>query len=234
MSVFVAPQDNPAAWSSVIIEGTPTPGLLAGPPVFTVSRKIDEKPSPGSDSFALTDKGAQCSDVEITIRLVEPSDYAAYQRLYEKHMDPRRPLTKRNVVTVVHPALHSKGIRQLYFFSADSPKTGEGVGVTLCKMVGKEYNAKTRIGAGSSKPKPAQFNAGALDSNNLNGRQPFRVVPTSSGAAAADTVPANLRREALPQSRTVSEWRTAASKGDPQAQHVVATLDARATAAKGG
>ena len=89
-----------------------------------------------------------------------------------------------SVATVVHPALHSKGIRQLYFFSADSPKTGEGVGVTLCKMVGKEYNAKTRIG-GSSKPKPAQFNAWALDSNNLNGRQPFRVVPTSSGAAAA-------------------------------------------------
>lgn len=234
MSAFVAPQDNPEAWSSVIIEGTPTPGLLAGPPVFVVARKIDEKPSPGSDSFALTDKGASCTDVEITIRLVTPEDHSAYQSLYERYMDPRRPLSKRNVVTVVHPALHARGIRQLYFFSADSPKTGEGVGVTVVKAVGKEYNAKTRIGAGSSKPKPAQFNAGALDSNNLNGRQPFRVVPASSGAAAADTVPANLRREALPQSRTVSEWRTAASKGDPQAQHVVATLDARAAAAKGG
>lgn len=234
MSVFVAPQDNPAAWSSVIIEGTPTPGLLAGPPVFTVSRKIDVKESPGSDSFGLTDKGANCSEVEITLRLVEPSDYAAYQSLYERYLDPRRPLNKRSVVTVVHPALHSKGIRQLYFFSADSPKTSDGVGVTFVKMQAKEYNAKTRIGGGSSKPKPAQFNAGALSSDNLNGRQPFRVVPASSGAAAADTVPANLRREALPQSRTVSEWRTAASKGDPQAQHVVATLDARAAAAKGG
>ena len=234
MSVFVAPQDNPEAWSSVIIEGTPTPGLLAGPPVFVVSRKIDEKSSPGSDNFALTDKGASCTDVEITIRLVTPEDHSAYQSLYERYMDPRRPLSKRNVVTVVHPALHARGIRQLYFFSADSPKTGEGVGVTVVKAVGKEYNAKTRIGAGSSKPKPAQFNAGALSSDNLNGRQPFRVVPTSSGAAAADTVPANLRREALPQSRTVAEWRTAASKGDPQAQHVVATLDARAVAAKGG
>ena len=233
MSAFVAPQDNPAAWSAVIIEGTPTPGLLAGPPVFTVSRKIDEKPSPGSDSFALTDKGAQCSDVEITIRLVEPSDYAAYQSLYEKYLDPRRPLNKRSVVTVVHPALHSKGIRQLYFFSADSPKTSDGVGVTLCKLVGKEYNAKTRIGGGSSKPKPAQFNAGALGNNSLNGRAPFRVVPANSGAAAADTVPAALARQDPPKSRTVSEWRAAAAKGDPQAQHVVSVMDARASAAKG-
>ena len=232
MSAFVAPQDNPEAWSSVIIEGTATPGLLAGPPQFTVARKIDEKPSPGSDSFALTDKGAQCSDITIELRLWEPEHYSAYQSLYERYMDPRRPLNKRNVVTVVHPALHSKGIRQVYFFSADSPRTSEGVGVTVVKMIAKEFNAKTRIGAGSSKPKPAQFNAGALSSDNLNGRQPFRVVPASSGAAAADTVPANLRREALPQSRTVAEWRASAAKGDPQAQHVAATMDARATAAK--
>ncbi len=229
MSAFVAPQDNPEAWSSVIIEGTATPGLLAGPPQFTVARKIDEKPSPGSDSFALTDKGAQCSDITIELRLWEPEHYSAYQSLYERYMDPRRPLNKRNVVTVVHPALHSKGIRQVYFFSADSPRASEGVGVTVVKMIAKEFNAKTRIGAGSSKPKPAQFNAGALGSDTLNGRQPFRVVPTGG---AADTVPTNLRREALPQSRTVAEWRTAAAKCDPQAQHVVATMDARATAAK--
>jgi len=232
MSAFVAPQDNPEAWSSVIVEGTPTPGLLLGPPKFTVARKIDEKPSPGSDSFALTDKGATCSDIEIEVRLWETEHFTAYQALYEKYMDPRRPLNKRNVVTVVHPALHARGIRQVYFFSADSPRTSEGVGVTVVKMIAKEFNAKTKLG-GSSKPKPAQFNAGALDSNSLNGRKPFRVV---SSAAAADTVPSALARDTTPanQSYTPAEWRTRAAKGDPQAQHVVSVLDKRAAATKGG
>ena len=235
MSAFVSPQDNPEAWSAVLIEGTPTPGLLVGPPKFTVARKIDEKPQAGSETFALTDKGAQCSDIEIEVRLWEPEHYSAYQSLYEKYMDPRRPLAKRNVVTVVHPALHAKGIRQVYFFSADSPRTSEGVGVTIVKMLGKEFNSKTRIGGGSTKPKPAQFNAGALDSNALNGRKPFRVVDAKY-SVPANTVPQSIALDtsAPPQSRTVSEWRTAAAKGDPQAQHVVAVMDKRAAVAKGG
>ena len=234
MSAFVSPQDNPEAWSAVIIEGTPTPGLLLGPPKFTVARKIDEKPQAGSETFALTDKGAQCSDIEIEVRLWEPEHYSSYQTLYERYMDPRRALNKRNVVTVVHPALHAKGIRQVYFFSADSPRTSEGVGVTVVKMIAKEFNSKTRINDGTSKPKPAQFNAGALDSNNLNGRKPFRVVPASA-SVPANTVPLALARDTSgpPASRTVGEWRQAAAKGDPQAQHVVSVLDKRAAAAKG-
>ena len=147
-------------------------------------------------------------------RLTSEQEQAAYQSLYEKYMDPRRALNKRNVVTVVHPALHSKGIRQVYFFSADSPRTSEGVGVTVVKMIAKEFNSKTRINDGSSKPKPAQFNAGALDSNNLNGRTPFRVVPASA-SVPANTVPLALARDTSgpPPSRTVGERRTAAAKG---------------------
>lgn len=230
MSALVYPALDPESWTGITIGGIRSPGFVEFPK-FRVTRKIDEKPSPGSDSFSLTDKGAQCSDITIELRLWEPEHYSAYQSLYERYMDPRRPLNKRNVVTVVHPALHSKGIRQVYFFSADSPRTSEGVGVTVVKMVGKEYNAKTRIGGGSSKPKPAQFNAGALETNALNGRQPFKVVPNGG---IRDTVPTALARDTTPvnQSRTVAEWRAAAAKGDPQAQHVVSVMDARAAAAK--
>ena len=59
MSAFVAPQDNPESWQAVIIEGTPTPGLLAGPPQFTVSRKIDE-----TISVVLEDIATQREEVE--------------------------------------------------------------------------------------------------------------------------------------------------------------------------
>lgn len=230
MSSYQSPAENPTAWHTVLVQGEPTPGYATVE--FKVARKIDEKSSPGSETFSLTDKGATCTDVTITLKLVTTADFAAYQRMYEKYFDPRRPLNKRNVVTVVHPELHAKQIRQLYFYDAESVKLSSDGGIkpATVKIVGKEYNAKTRIGGGSSKPKPATFNAGALSNSNLN--KSTTTAAASSNTAAGTTAAPATPKEA-PKSRTVSEWRQAATKGDPQAKFVVSRLDARAAAAGG-
>ena len=227
MSSYQSPQENPTAWHTVLIQGEPTPGYATVE--FKVARKIDEKPSPGSETFSLTDKGATCTDVTITLKIWTPEHFAAYQRLYEKYFDPRRPLNKRNVVTIVHPETHARGIRQLYFCEAEAAKLADGgIKPTELKVVGKEYNAKTRLGGGSSKPKPATFNAGALSNANLN-----KGTAAASGNTAAGTAAAPAAPKDPPKAQTSAEQRAAAAKGDPRAKFVVSRVDARAAAAGG-
>lgn len=232
MSAFVYPALDPESWTGITIGGIRSPGFVEFPK-FRVTRKIDEKPSPGSEAFALTDKGATCTDVEITFFLCEESDFGEFEELYNLQLNPRRKLEKRNVTTIVHPSLYLAGIRQGYFFDASGiqPTKWAGVSAYVVSAKFKEFNSKTQIG-GSKKVKADLSSIGqAAKWSQFNLANKDAKVPASLAADTYQTPLAPPAPKTPPPVRSVQQWRKDAAAGDPTAQSVVKQLDLKAKGA---
>lgn len=234
---FVHPQLDVGGWTGLTIEGEQMPGVVEFPD-FEVSRKIDEKPSPGSESFRLTDKGPECTDVRFLFRIWREEHFPDFAEMYRDFLDPRRKLDKRNVVTVVHPSLYLAGIRRLYFCKASGiqPSTQGGKTSYTIKAVGKEFNEKTTLGGqGTSTPKPkvnyagqgGKWTKGALAKSQGNPEAGTSIAP-GPGQPLQSLQPTQSAATQKPTVRTTDQWRRDAAAGDPDAQLVVARLDSSA------
>ena len=214
MPLFLPPAADPESWNTLTIEGRRVPGKVWFP-AFTANRKIDAKESPGSDVVTLADKGVTSTDVKVEFVLWEQDDFDEFQQIYNLYLDPRRPLKKRNVVRVVQPSLYQAGIKLVYFYAADGlqPQSSSEGRIYVCRSMAKEFTAKTRIGAGSAKPKPAPSYAG----------QGGKWTTTALGSAVTYGPPADAAPQpATPPTKTLGQQQAAAAKGDPKGRFVAA------------
>lgn len=232
MSGFVYPALNPDAWNGLTIQGEQVPGYVEFPG-FEVTRKVDDKPSPGQDTFALTDKGAVCTEVTIVFLLTLEEHFRDFEGIYKLYLDPRRKLEKRNVVSIVHPSLYLAGIRQGYFHSAGALRpTGEGRSFYKLSSKFKEFNEKTTLGGGGSKkPKPAPSYAGkggkwTKDALDKNGKSLGKIVGGAGDNDWGDRVPQADQQKAT--ARTPQQLRRSAAAGEPDAKFTTGILDRKA------
>lgn len=222
---FVHPSLDPDGWNGLTIGFDRVPGFVELPQ-FTVDRKIDEKPSPGSESFALTDKGANCTDVTIVFVLVRPEDFGPFEKIYTDYLSPRRPLKKQNVVPVVHPVLYLAGIRQLYFFSA-SGFTASGGGFASYRITckGKEFNEQSKIGGGGGKSKKVKAETSKI---GTAGKWTDKNLGTVPGDTPGTTVVGDFSPQAdkqKPTARTQTQLRKDAASGKPDAKFAAGVQD---------
>ena len=220
------PSDDPEAWNTLTLDGKRCPGKVVFP-AFTVERKVDAKESAGSESFALTDKGGSCTTVDVEFHLWTAEHFADFTPLYAAYLDPRRPLKKRSVVSVSHPSLYAAGIKLLYFNAAEGlqPLGGEQGRVYAIKAKGLEFNAKTRLGGGSTKPKPAPSYSG----------QGGKWTTGALGSAPVYGPPADAAtKPAPPPAQTLAQQQAKAAKGDARAQFVSKVAEGWAPVVIGG
>ena len=224
---FVRPDLDVESWNGITIGGDRCPGHISFPE-YAIERKIDEKDSPGSQVFALTDKGPLCTKVTFAIHLFTQQDFTDFETFYRKHLDPRRPLKKQNVETVVHPSLYLNGIKQLYFSGANGIQPhrggkgpvgkGGGMGSYVVPVRGMEFNEHTKIGDGGSKKVKLDLSktvgkAGKWTNDNL------KLSPPTPPKGA------NQGPNQTPASPTHDQIRSAAAAGDPDAKLVAAMMD---------
>lgn len=234
MSAFVYPALDPESWTGITIGQDRSPGFCEFPR-FRTTRKIDEKDSPGSASWALTDKGPVCAEPEITFILTKADDFSAFAKFYADHLDPRRKLAKANVETVTHPSLYLAGIRQGYFFDASGiqPTKWAGISTYSVTVRFKEFNSKTQIGSTGTKKVKADLSSigQAAKWSQFNLANKDAKVPASLAADTYQTPLAPPAPKTPPPVRSVQQWRKDAAAGDPTAQSVVKQLDAKAKGA---
>lgn len=227
---FALPSIDPEAWNGFTINGERVAGFIEFPR-FEVARNLDPKETPGGETFSLTDKGAKCTEVEVTFILYTADDFAQFTRIYQRYIDPRRKLEKRTVVTIVHPSLYFQGIRQLYFFACGGIQpNGNSGGRTSYRITakGKEFNIKTVIGGDGSKKVKADLSAISkaakwitpATADALEGlvAAPVAAVSSLLGIGAA------LQQ---PRVKTNKELQKAAAKGDRDSNFFLTLLDGK-------
>lgn len=221
-----APQEDPDSWNTLLIEGEVVPGIIEFPD-FSVGRKLDEKGTPGSDLFRLTDKGGTLADIRFVHQLWTPEQLEGYRKIYDKYIDPRRKPNKRNVVTVVHPILYAAGIRRVYFYDATPIKPkhdGGGNGAYITVNKAKEFTEKTNFGAkGSKVVKPKGFTISQGGLFNKQSLKPNQDNDNTINGSSIIPGQSTSRRTFSP--RSPSEINKAASQGNKDAAFVKQTAD---------
>lgn len=236
MSAFVYPALDPDSWTGITVGRDRAPGFIEFPK-FRITRKIDEKDSPGSASWALTDKGPVCTEPEITFVITRAEDFPAFAAFYVDHLDPRRKLAKANVETVAHPSLYLAGIRQGYFYEASGIQPTKWAGISAYTVTArfKEFNSKTTIGATGTKKVKADLSsigqAAKWSQFNLASRE-LKIPDTLAADAQPFVMGVEISKpKEPPKVRTVQQWRKDAAAGDPTASAVVKQLDLKAKGA---
>lgn len=225
---LIYPADDPEGWNGLTIQGERVPGYVEFPE-GTIARKIDEKPSPGSEVFALTDKGPNCADIKITFLLTQREHFADFEGIYKLYLDPRRPLTKRNVVSVVHPSLYFAGIRQGYFYSTDLLRpTAEGRSFYKLASKFKEFNDKTKIGGGGSKKVKADLSSIGKAAKWSNSGVNLPAAVQEAALQGAREAAAKAAAQSKPVAKTHRQLRKDAAAGNPSAAFIARALDGKA------
>lgn len=225
MATFVHPSLDPDSWNGITIDGTRSPGTVELPK-FASQRKIDEKPSPGSNTFALTDKGRECEDVEVVFVLWTNEHFQQFEKLHADALSPERKLEKRNIVTVVHPSLYLAGIRRGYFYSVGSIQGKPGGPYRIAAKF-KHFSDKMQIGGGQGSTKPKlkpdyKGLGGKWTKEALDRSKSAEEVGTTVGAApkASTQKAAALTQAQLNKSAAAGNSNARLTKGiqDKQAQ----------------
>lgn len=153
-----APEENPELWAKVWIAGLPCPGqFLCDQSDGDRERDTQHKKTKGGSADILIDQGLMPKVGKLRIRTIKPEEWRALYDFYLKYMDPERPLSRLNVVTISHPQYYSRGIKLAYFKKAGIPKPTQGGGIRpfIHEFDFNVINPKTQINAagGATKPK---------------------------------------------------------------------------------
>jgi hypothetical protein len=227
------PNEDPAAYAVIWVGGLPVPGYCL-PIDGDKERDVQQTKSKGSSRDILVDQGMKPNEVTIRIKSMNGAIYRDLYDFYLKYMDPDRPLSRQNIVTVAHPQLYVRGIKQGYFFKAPIPKPTRdegGVWPWISEFKFKIVGPKTQIGAksGSSKPKPQQL-GGPTD-------PVFQIAAQRKAVAAiAATEAANRAQISLAPKRpadqrpvlyTPADITKLSDAGDPTARFVADYIQSR-------
>lgn len=155
MAGWVFPYNDPDSWKSITLGGDRVPGVTEVK--WSRGRKLSEKSPSGRDGGSLTDKGVNLADITFTTTLSTALEFASFSVIYEKSIKGTRQLTKRNVVSVVHPDLARADIVRCFIFD-ESGLVDKGGGIFEVTYKGKEFNDKTQIGGGSGTTKKLKPN----------------------------------------------------------------------------
>lgn len=173
MAVFISQSELPTAdedpksWNTIYIAGLECPGICL-PIEGERRRSVDHRKAKGGSKDILTDNGLEPTEVTIRIRTTSGPQFRRLWDFYLKFMDPDRVLSRLAIVTVSHPQLYSRGIKQGYFFSAPLPKPTHDTGIYpyISEFRFKIVGPKTQISGGSSKPKLTNASAASLQGKN--------------------------------------------------------------------
>lgn len=164
--------EDPEAWNVLWVAGLPVPGICL-PLEGERKRDVEHKKSKGSSRDILLDQGLEPSEVTVRIRTTSGPQFRDLYDFYVRYMAPDRALSRLNVVTVSHPALYARGVKQGYFFSAPLPKPTSETGIRplISEFRFKIVGPKTQISgaSGSSKPKQQSKIGGPTDPNFQSG-----------------------------------------------------------------
>lgn len=222
------PEEDPIAWAVIWISGLPCPGYyLCTEADGERERDTQHQKSKGSSRDILVDQGLMPKSVRIRIKTTTADIFRALYDFYLKYMDPERPLSRLNIVTVSHPQLYSRGIKMGYFKKAGLPKPTRAGG--KYPMVSDfEFNVvgpKTQIGASGGATKPKQQNGIGGPTDPVFQTQQQRAAVTAISAVAAEQRASMKLVQSRPANQkavlyTPADITKLANAGDPSASFI--------------
>lgn len=178
--------EDPESWNVIWIAGLPCPGICL-PIDGERRRSVDHTKSKSSSRDILIDQGLEPTECTIRIRTTSGTVFRDLYNFYLQYMAPDRALTRLNVVSVSHPQLYARGIKQGYFYAAPLPKPTSDTGIRpyIHEFKFKVVGPKTQISANSGSSKPKQSNTiGGPTDPNFKARTGIGAAVTAIGNAA--------------------------------------------------
>lgn len=130
--------DEPDLWDEVQLGGDKLPGLCVIDD-GEIGRKLDLRKSPGTDGGRIVDKGYDLGKLKISVTIWTAEQFSAWETLLPKIL-PRRKLTDRQPLEIVHPAINEIGIDAVYIVKISPLKNGSVWGSKTSVIECIEFN----------------------------------------------------------------------------------------------